>query len=373
MLYGNDIDVIRRTILSITERSGKCPAATLASELKRLPNSRFKPENWGGYPSFKDMMQGYSKFFEVYYENDSKTNLCIRIKERDLVENHRSEDQLAKADKEIDYKEVADKIGEQYYALGDMNISVKFESPCILKTCALYRIYKLESEGKLIKKEGILVCHSGFYANGIEPIYIFAKKDQGELKVQLINRRSREGRNLVRLLGNIEPQDATFDIKPCPTNSRIEPEIGHILNDHIERLPDRLMDTVRNHPACSEELRELPNACLVATYSGFFRRQLEGAIAIAAKKLANNTIVPVPFWYKRNNKISWLIPIELGLDDTPSIALVLGEEMFNNESVLRAYTVLDLKTAFKNARLLGPVTAPWLVYDKIFGPDSGVA
>lgn len=179
--------------------------------------------------------------------------------------------------------------------------------------------------------------------------------------VKLFLRRSgREAREMIRLFGNKKPELVEFQLSQYNPELPIETEFGHILDERADRIPEEIIDMIRNSPSLPSDLKTTDKATLVRNCRNFLRRLLAGCIEDARKRLANRNDEPVEFWYKTTDKMCWLIPLRLGITEDVNLALVLEPSILNDTSIYRAHTILNLKEAFKCARLLGPVRSEWL-------------
>jgi len=121
-----------------------------------------------------------------------------------------------------------------------------------------------------------------------------------------------------------DPSKAYFD-----PNLEMLSNIDHIINDNIERFP--------------EKLKEKGNRYIIAL--------LKASLGVTLKKCKRNYRIAVPQYYK--NEIMYLLPVEL---DGQKLALAV--QYINGR--YRANTIFTLEMAYKNARLLMKPEADWL-------------
>ena len=114
---------------------------------------------------------------------------------------------------------------------------------------------------------------------------------------------------------------------------------------------------LRHSSGLSEEYQNADKEDIVRASRNFLRRLLIGCIQDTQTRLENRQDEAVQFWFRRDDRMCWLIPLRLGVTEEVNLALVLEPSQLNGVPVYRAHTVLALKEAFKCARLLGPVRA----------------
>jgi len=119
-----------------------------------------------------------------------------------------------------------------------------------------------------------------------------------------------------------------FDI-----NYNIEVNIGHIVDNNQERLPD----FVRN------------NRTLAMT-------SIEGATKFLKQKVLRNYKVAIPHWY--NSKIQLLLPLNLMSDTEADLALVADKD--KDRKIYRIKTALSMNMAYIDARLICRPDRDWL-------------
>lgn len=83
-----------------------------------------------------------------------------------------------------------------------------------------------------------------------------------------------------------------------------------------------------------------------------------GAVEEVKKKIKRNTRLAVPQFY--NNKIMYLLPIILPIDDDESVTMALAIEKTENDQY-RANTIFTKEMAYEKARLLMKPESNWLI------------
>ncbi|MCH5224838.1 MAG: DUF3825 domain-containing protein [Muribaculaceae bacterium] len=224
------------------------------------------------------------------------------------------------------------------------------------------RIQKLVKEKKIFRNSNLMALNPGIVGtNGSDPYYLVVRSNPtlpNGIELNFVNRFERPGRNLVREMDNNELEGPEFPTSIFNPSLEIVPEYHHILVERQERLPDEFFTTLKALVPL-EELNSLSEEALMRKYNGYLLRQLKGSIAILEDKLKNGVVKPIPFWYAKDDSICWYAPIEMGLDDSPSVALVLNEGELNGKRVYRGHTLISLQDAFKCARVIGNVNSDW--------------
>lgn len=345
---------------------GLCRVVHLAPTLCKKYSDLFQPRNYVGYPRLVDAFREFSNYFLIYYHNGVKTDCCVKI-----IDNGDNEEincsNLKESDLHIDItpNEIIASISDDQIIdlILRCDMSEDLRRPDSCKTILINRMERLKAEDKMIKRGALMVCHSGFYSkNGMYPILLVAKREgSGNLKVDFYNRQDKDGRALVNKIGNLEPEPPSFSEDPFESSLDIIPEYGHILEERHERLPEVLIDNLRFLPDHNSEILQLSDKQIIEKYGNYFLRQLMGSIKFTSILLKNKTMTPAPMWYKRTNKMCWTVPLFLGINDKPDVALVLEKTITNERSFYKAHTIIPLEKAYLNARLIGKVTQDWLM------------
>jgi hypothetical protein len=147
---------------------------------------------------------------------------------------------------------------------------------------------------------------------------------------------------LRRALFFTDPAEAVFDPR-LP----VLPNLEHILDDNVDRYPGELQ-----------------------TNAYLRKATLEHAIDVASAKARTNWRLAAPQFYWPHNgqsgRIQLLLPLSLTNPDQVDLALVVdrypayADDPAVEGSVYRAYTVLPLEWAYRNARLVTRPEAYWL-------------
>ena len=357
-LNGHQIDVLRRAIRFLIERDDKARLVILASYLISLKENGFFSGDWCGYLKLRPMIEAYPEFFEIY--DDGTTDLSVRIV--DSQGHLANQDTKQHIDMNFDhfvYKYItpdfADEIRREYSLTDGM------EDFCVFCNSVRYTYYKAEKEGKVLGNGTMRMFHTGWFHNNTDEVYmLWGYNDDGIANRSFIRRSAPEGREAIRLIGNRTPQMVEFPVIQFDTKLNIEPEYGHIFDEHVDRMPEEIMDMLRHNPDVKGKGDNLSNQAIVRIGRNFLRRLLDGCIKDTQSRLSNRRDEAVQFWNRRTDKMCWLLPLRFGFTERVNLALVVEPSTLNESPVYRAHTILSLKEAFKCARLLGPVRAEWL-------------
>ena len=112
--------------------------------------------------------------------------------------------------------------------------------------------------------------------------------------------------------------------------------LKHILEDRRYRFPEKYADT--------------PDDVLAD--------KLISSIKRAIKLSTRDYKYVIPMYNLKASEMQFLMPLYLdkSIDDTPELVLVVGK----SNGFYKAYTVLDLDSAYLNARLISPLESNWL-------------
>lgn len=357
ILTGHQIDVIRRAILTLSEMGEQVPLVELAAYLLSQNKSGFHKNDWCGYKKFRPMIEGYPEFFEIFGEE--KTNMAVRV-----VNHSKSKDtyrQSSRMDMNFDTF-VRDNLTKEAVAdyVNEFKLKDGLEDFCVFCNVLRYTYHKANTEGKVLALDDLRLVHTGWFYENVDPIFILWGYDPENNPWISLERRSTSGsRGLIRLFGDMVPELISFPRTEFNMEWNIETEFGHILDERGERIPDDIIDLLRNYSTAINP-RILSKNEVIEERKNFLRILLLGCIEDTRHRLRNRTEEAVQFWDRRRDKMCWLIPLRMGIDDRVNLALVLEPSELNNTPVYRAHTILGLKDAFKCARLLGPVRADWL-------------
>lgn len=254
----------------------------------------------------------------------------------------------------------------------------------ILKNYLTYTFYRLRAEGKVLEdpEKGIAAFNTGLVDRTYEPIYAcFSPANLAQpWRFEAFCRAG--SRNWgKRLVGAFNPlparaeyftrkEDLLFD-----TDRTLQRDVDHILIDNMDRLPkDFLAEEMRTDPDALEVLEEAFGAVDSGERARAFdelreileddvkikRRlinRLDDAIELACKRVEWNFKTAVPAFYPTRNTMSLLLPLDLTEDGQPDVALVV--ELVDSGAYI-GQTILTMKMAYNNARLISRPDSDWL-------------
>ena len=220
-------------------------------------------------------------------------------------------------------------------------------SDSVNKNHAILRGYLEHTYRKLIAEKKIIytadnnyACfHTGLVTNSLEDIYVLFKKNriqnQQPFCFQAFVKRS--DAQYIHLFADNEPLRADFFDKPeeliFNPHLNVVPQIDHIIQDNLYRLP--------------VDLQGLPRNELV--------KRIEASIQETVKLTKTNYQIAVPQCF--NGKIQLLLPLYLTAGSpNPDLCLAI----IRVGSMYTARTCLTMKMAYGNARLIVKPHSSWL-------------
>lgn len=329
----------------------------LAQYLILLNEPGFRNRYWCGFYKLAKLIKAYPESFEIY--GDSLTDKYVRI----LNHNENSNSSESTINPGINATFIRTHLSEDNHreCLSQLRISDGLEDFCVFSNYIIYMYYKAEVENKVLIRDNVRLFHLGWFHENTDDVYmLFGYDNDNRPILNFLRRSGRDSRDMIRLFGNQTPEMVHFEVPQFNVSLQIEPEFGHIFDERLDRIPDEIIDMLRRSPSLPTQFRDCGREVIARYCRNFLRRLLTGCIEDTRERLSNRQDEAVPFWFKRTNKMCWLIPLRLGVTEDVNLTLVLEESTLNGAPVYRAHTILALKEAFKCARLLGPVRAEWL-------------
>lgn len=233
--------------------------------------------------------------------------------------------------------------------------------------------------------ERVAVFNTGLVDHLYEPIYaVFHSNLKAEdrhpwMFWQFVCSTDTARQTLTRVFGTDLPEAAHYYNSTLDLVYDVRKQIGsvnwdHII-DHCERLPVEFLrdngpagfDYDRLDPASYSRL-----AAAVKSTPRVYNRiknRIEDAMDYAIKRVRWNFKTAIPIYYPGREQISLLLPLALVDEDRIDVALVL--EATGSDAYI-AHTVLTLKMAYTNARLITRPDSDWLTAETIQGSQSEV-
>ena len=254
----------------------------------------------------------------------------------------------------------------------------------ILRSYLMYTFYRLQSENKVLEDidKGIAAFNTGLVDPTYEAIYAcFSPSSSGcpwcfEAFCKAGSKQW--GKKLVASFDPLPQRASYFEKKEdllFDGNRTLQRDVDHILLDNIDRLPEAFLaeelrgssdalealsravsaDDDASKKAAYDELREA-----VEDNAKVKRRlinRLDDAIELAQKRVEWNFKTAVPAFYPTKNTMSLLLPLDLTENDRPDVALVV--ELMESGAYI-GQTILTMKMAYNNARLISRPDSDWL-------------
>lgn len=221
--------------------------------------------------------------------------------------------------------------------------------------------------------------NTGLVDHLYEPVYALFNRNKNTENPRkwvfwtFVKSNDREHQNLTRIFGTDLPTPAHYYNLTSELVYDIRREIGSFNWDHFMdnccRLPLEFLrengpkdfdyDQVKNR----EFYRKLSQAIKADSRSmNRIKNRINDAIEYAKKRVRWNFKTAIPIYYPGHKQISLLLPLSLMDDDTIDVALVL--EATDSKAYI-AHTILTLKMAYTNARLITRPDSDWLTVKNI--------
>lgn len=254
----------------------------------------------------------------------------------------------------------------------------------ILRSYLMYTFYRLQSEHKVLEdsEKGIAAFNTGLVDPTYEAIYAcFSPSSSGcpwRFEAFCKAGSKQWGKKLVASFDPLPQRASYFEKKEdllFDGNRTLQRDVDHILLDNIDRLPEAfLAEELRGSSDALEALSKAVNADDDATKKAAYdelreavednakvkRRlinRLDDAIELAQKRVEWNFKTAVPAFYPTKNTMSLLLPLDLTENDQPDVALVV--ELMESGAYI-GQTILTMKMAYNNARLISRPDSDWL-------------
>lgn len=230
------------------------------------------------------------------------------------------------------------------------------------------------------------VFNTGLVDELYEPIYAWFRRNKNErpggakwIFRQFVKSTDKERQILARIFGTDMPKAAHY----FNATSELVYDIRHNISyynwkhfvERCERLPFEFLK--RKGPAFDYDrkkkddrfYKELSEAILHDPISyNDIKDSITNAIRYALKRVEWNFKTAIPIYYPTKKNISLLLP--LALVDRNKIDCALALEADDSNASYIAHTILTLKMAYNDARLITRPDSDWLVVDNIGGEDA---
>lgn len=220
----------------------------------------------------------------------------------------------------------------------------------ILSSYVRFTFRRLVEEGKVVETtddqgQQVAAFNTGLFTSHYEPIYACLEANHNEEKQPWILRDWALPADFrMRPFVNREVKAARYFDRPdeliYDPDLELVANLDHILEDNAERFPAELRRNAHHR-----------------------RLLLDAAIREAGKRAQMNWKTAVPQYYfgsgaRGAGRIQLLLPLCMMDPDQTDLALVV--DRVKEERQYRAYTVLTLAMAYKNARLISRQDSEWL-------------
>lgn len=238
------------------------------------------------------------------------------------------------------------------------------------------------SKIRFSKDRSNVVFNTGLVDSLFEPVYAFFKKNPYRedqwIFVAFIKSNDKEHQTLTRIFGTELPAPAHYYDNTSELVYNIKEGIGTYNWDHIIERCDRLpieflrdngpVDFNYNDVDSADFFKRLSEAILgdPRSYNRIKNRILD-AVDYAVKRVRWNFKTAIPVYFPSSEEISLLLPLSLVNDDKIDVALVLEA---TQSGAYIAHTILTLKMAYNNARLITRPDSDWLIAKNITSKED---
>lgn len=230
-----------------------------------------------------------------------------------------------------------------------------------------------------------VVFNTGLVDSLFEPVFAFFQKStkasiMAKYKYTFkcfVKSNDSEHQMLTRIFGSDLPEPAHYYDDTSELVYNIKSDIGTFNWNHIiercERLPIEFLQDNGPKNFDYENITEdfykrLSQAILADSRSyNCIKNRIVDAVNYAIKRVRWNFKTAIPMYYPSAEQISLLLPLSLGSEDKIDVALVLES---TQSGAYIAHTILTLKMAYNNARLITRPDSDWLVAKNIISTNE---
>lgn len=240
-------------------------------------------------------------------------------------------------------------------------------------------------EKKILTTEKNAVFNTGLVDKLYEPVYALFNRNLNERNSRkwvfwtFVKSNDKEHQTLTRIFGTNLPAPAHYYNNTSELVYNIKKEIGSYNWDHFidncYRLP---IDFLRDNgprfdyskPKTIQFYKKLAEAIKADSRSmNRIKNRITDAIEYAIKRVRWNFKTAIPIYYPGQKQISLLLPLALVDEDTIDVALVLEA---TDSGAYIAHTILTLKMAYTNARLITRPDSDWLTAENISVSNTSI-
>jgi len=222
------------------------------------------------------------------------------------------------------------------------------------------------------------VFNTGLVDRLYEPVYAFFSRNINQrydipwFFIGFVESRDPNRQLLTRIFGNDLPEAAHYYNSTSELLFDVDAGIGYYNWDHIighcERMPiSFLRENVTGFDFDRYYNREFfaeLSAAIRSDEATYLRikNRLQDAIDYALRRVRWNFKTAVPIYYPAHRQLSLLLPLELTGPGSNDVALVLEAA---DSGTYIAHTILSMKMAYNNARLITRPDSDWLLAPRI--------
>lgn len=257
----------------------------------------------------------------------------------------------------------------------------------VFKSYLIQTYARLVYEGKVCvsDKLRLLAFNSGLVTQSYDDIHLCFEKDEGSKSGwsyagSCVAGESGLGKQILDAFHD-RPERAQYfsDITDVLFDGSrgIIPDYHHIIADRIGRFPDDYLDQLlQRHPDLAQGLRDArvlqtrntresgkamqqigSTIWEDSTLRNKIRNDLDGALRKTSLRAQWNIRTAVPAYYPRRNSTCFLLPLCIDSIDSADLVMVAN---LSQAGTYKGETILDMRMAYKNARLVNRLESEWL-------------
>lgn len=257
----------------------------------------------------------------------------------------------------------------------------------VLENYIRYSFYKawLDGDRYLYRQNGNAVFNTGLVDSGYEDIYCYLKKNTnikdpyqrewmiggfyiwGSGKGKVLNSTFSQKPEHPQYIRSDRLEDMFLDTSKIKSEDDLEVDYRHIMRDNMKRMP---MKFLRDSLVHSKELCDMIDSRVAAKkiykyildddeLTRELKSRLKSRVDEAVKRCRWDFRTAIPIYYPKINGLSFLLPLRLTLGSAEAdVALVV--EKLKNTGNYQGQTILTMKMAYQNARLVFRPNSEWL-------------
>lgn len=225
-------------------------------------------------------------------------------------------------------------------------------------------LIRLGAEGKILCDGDYILWNTGISSHSGCKIIGYGKIDSSET-LQIIKFAESQSRIMTEWLERFEDMPEAMDFtdadEPFNPDYPVYLNLQNILVDHYYRFPKEYQELLGI--VCGKDTLQ-ENVPRIEEYVKFSTMVLEGSILKTLRQIKEMPTIPVRFWNVSTDTMDWFIPVDLGVKSQSIVVLAITPMEDGDQRYYQGYTILDLKTAYSNARLVQPIISNWLRWEE---------